>query len=177
MLVDLVLKFPEGHLSLVCGKLGIGKTLSLLAILGEADILTSQAISHLSPCLDNTLLGLPFNEERYQKTDLKILEDGDQSESGECSVHKKLDHTYFKCIKGELVHERTAILVSRRVQLCLTGASYVVALDDGLVTALPSPIIARQDGPTSSLASHFEIAVMRPRLISTAFTTTLRVSF
>lgn len=30
MLVDLVLKFPKGHLSLVCGKLGIGKTLSLL---------------------------------------------------------------------------------------------------------------------------------------------------
>lgn len=24
--------------------------------------------ARLSPCLDNTLLGLPFNEERYQKT-------------------------------------------------------------------------------------------------------------
>ncbi|KAG1763203.1 hypothetical protein EV702DRAFT_1051925 [Suillus placidus] len=108
MLVDFVLKFPEGHLSLVC------------AILGEADILTSQAICHAAKCI-------------YQ-SDLKILEDGDQS---------KL------CIKGELVHERTAILVSHRVQLCLTGTSYVVTLDDGLVTALPSPIIARQDGPTS----------------------------
>lgn len=30
MLVDLALKFPEGQLSLVCGKLGSGKTLLLL---------------------------------------------------------------------------------------------------------------------------------------------------
>jgi len=30
MLVDLSLKFPEGQLSLVCGKLGSGKTLLLL---------------------------------------------------------------------------------------------------------------------------------------------------
>ncbi|KAG1744753.1 hypothetical protein EDB19DRAFT_1906471 [Suillus lakei] len=50
MLVDLALKFPEGQLSLVCGKLGSGKTLSLLALLDEADILTSQVIFlHLPP--------------------------------------------------------------------------------------------------------------------------------
>ncbi|KAG1745260.1 P-loop containing nucleoside triphosphate hydrolase protein [Suillus lakei] len=201
MLVDLALKFPEGQLSLVCGKLGSGKTLLLLALLGEADVLTGQVICPRSPpdalasfadqkvtqedwivpgvCAyvpqaawlrnasikDNILFGLPCNEERYQKTleicalisDLKILEDGDQSEIGERGVSRVslaravysrasillLDdvlsavdahtahHIYFKCIKGELMHGRTVILVSHHVQLCLTGASYVVALDNG----------------------------------------------
>ncbi|KAG2142476.1 multidrug resistance-associated ABC transporter [Suillus clintonianus] len=208
MLVDLALKFPEGQLSLVCGKLGSGKTLLLLALLGEADVLTGQVICPRSPpdalasfadqkvtkeewivpgvCAyvpqaawlrnasikDNILFGLPFDEERYQKTleicalisDLMILEDGDQSEIGERGVNLSggqkarvslaravysrasillLDdvlsavdahtahHIYYKCIKGELMHGRTVILVSHHVQLCLTGASYVVALDNG----------------------------------------------
>ncbi|KAG2036744.1 multidrug resistance-associated ABC transporter [Suillus americanus] len=208
MLIDLALKFPEGQLSLVCGKLGSGKTLLLLALLGEADVLTGQVICPRSPpdalasfaiqkvtqeewivpgvCAyvpqaawlrnasiqDNILFGLPLDEERYHKTlevcalisDLKILEDGDQSEIGERGVNLSggqkarvslaravysrasillLDdvlsavdahtahHIYFECIKGELMHGRTVILVSHHVQLCLTGASYVVALDNG----------------------------------------------
>lgn len=208
MLIDIALKFPEGQLSLVCGKLGSGKTLLLLALLGEADVLTGQVICPRSPpdalasfadqkvvqeewivpgvCAyvpqaawlrnasiqDNILFGLPFDEERYHKTlevcalisDLKILEDGDQSEIGERGVNLSggqkarvslaravysrasillLDdvlsavdahtahHIYSKCIKGELMHGRTVILVSHHVQLCLTGASYVVALDNG----------------------------------------------
>lgn len=210
MLVDLALKFPEGQLSLVCGKLGSGKTLLLLALLGEADILTGQVICPHSPpdalasfadqkvtqeewivpgvCAyvpqaawlrnasiqDNILFGLPLDEERYHKTleicalisDLKILEDGDQSEIGERGVNLSggqkarvslaravysrasvllLDdvlsavdahtahHIYSKCIKGELMHGRTVILVSHHVQLCLSGAAYVVALDNGQV--------------------------------------------
>ncbi|OAX34300.1 multidrug resistance-associated ABC transporter [Rhizopogon vinicolor AM-OR11-026] len=208
MLVDLALKFPEGQLTLVCGKLGSGKTLLLLALLGEADILTGQVICPRSPpdalaCFanqkvtkeewivpgvcayvpqaawlrnasikDNILFGLPFDEERYQTTleicalitDLKILEDGDASEIGERGVNLSggqkarvslaravysrasillLDdvlsavdahtahHLYYKCIKGELMTGRTVILVSHHVQLCLTGASYIVALDNG----------------------------------------------
>ena len=35
ILVDLALKFPEGELSLVCGKLGSGKTLLLLGMFNE----------------------------------------------------------------------------------------------------------------------------------------------
>lgn len=46
---DLSLEFPEGELSLICGKLGSGKTLLLLALLGEADILAGQLISPRSP--------------------------------------------------------------------------------------------------------------------------------
>ncbi|CAE6535307.1 unnamed protein product [Rhizoctonia solani] len=46
---DLSLEFPDGELSLICGKLGSGKTLLLLALLGEADILAGQLISPRSP--------------------------------------------------------------------------------------------------------------------------------
>lgn len=49
MLVDLSLNFPVGELSLVCGKLGSGKTLLLLALLGEADLLTGQVACPRSP--------------------------------------------------------------------------------------------------------------------------------
>lgn len=42
-------------------------------------------------------------------------------------------HLYNECLKGELVRERTVILVSHHIQLCAPGASYVVALDNGRV--------------------------------------------
>ncbi|KAJ7476731.1 multidrug resistance-associated ABC transporter [Mycena latifolia] len=49
VLVDLSLKFPPGELSLICGKLGSGKTLLLLALLGEADVLSGQMMCPRSP--------------------------------------------------------------------------------------------------------------------------------
>src|ERR1700733_5776107 len=66
MLVDMTLNFPEGELSLICGKLGSGKTLMLLgtllqsgcnhqltlmysALLGEADVSAGQVLSPRSP--------------------------------------------------------------------------------------------------------------------------------
>lgn len=67
MLIDMSLNFPTGEMTLICGKLGSGKTLlllgmlpelanilmstlrSTLALLGEADILTGQALSPRSP--------------------------------------------------------------------------------------------------------------------------------
>ena len=42
-------------------------------------------------------------------------------------------HLYRECLKGELLQGRTVILVSHHVQLCTSGASYVVALDNGRV--------------------------------------------
>jgi ABC-type lipoprotein export system ATPase subunit len=36
MLVDMTLNFPDGELSLICGKLGSGKTLMLLGLLYKA---------------------------------------------------------------------------------------------------------------------------------------------
>ncbi|KAJ4490185.1 multidrug resistance-associated ABC transporter [Lentinula aciculospora] len=209
ILIDLTLKFPTGELSLVCGKLGSGKTLLLLALLGEADILAGQLICPRSPpnimtsfttvgsgeswiiqgvCAyvpqsawlrnasikDNILFNLPYDEERYRKTlevcalvtDLEILEDGDESEIGERGVNLSggqkarvslaravysrasilfLDdvlsavdahtahHLYHECLKGELLKGRTVILVSHHVQLCVPGANYIVAFDNGRV--------------------------------------------
>ncbi|KAG6895370.1 hypothetical protein C0992_001606 [Termitomyces sp. T32_za158] len=49
MLIDLNLNFPVGELSLVCGKLGSGKTLLLLSLLGETDVLAGQALCPRSP--------------------------------------------------------------------------------------------------------------------------------
>ncbi|KAK0452263.1 P-loop containing nucleoside triphosphate hydrolase protein [Armillaria borealis] len=49
ILVDLSLRFPPGELSLICGKLGSGKTLLLHALLGEADILAGQMLCPRSP--------------------------------------------------------------------------------------------------------------------------------
>jgi len=43
------------------------------------------------------------------------------------------DHLYNECLKGELMEGRTVILVSHHVRLCVPGASYVVALDNGRV--------------------------------------------
>ncbi|CCM00229.1 uncharacterized protein FIBRA_02257 [Fibroporia radiculosa] len=210
VLIDLSLDFPLGELSLICGKLGCGKSLLLLALLGEADVLAGQLTCPRSPpdalasftgvippedewivqgvCAyvpqtawlrnasirDNILFDLPYVEERYQKTlevcallsDLKILEDGDMSEIGERGVNLSggqkarvslaravysrasvllLDdvlsavdahtarHLYNECLKGDLMRGRTVILVSHHVQLCVPGASYIVALDNGRV--------------------------------------------
>ena len=49
ILQDLTLSFPPGALSLVCGKLGSGKTLLLLGLLGEADVLAGQLSCPRSP--------------------------------------------------------------------------------------------------------------------------------
>jgi ABC-type multidrug transport system ATPase subunit len=42
-------------------------------------------------------------------------------------------HLFHECLKGELMRGRTSILVSHHVQLCSSGASYIVALDNGHV--------------------------------------------
>ncbi|KAJ7064951.1 multidrug resistance-associated ABC transporter [Mycena amicta] len=203
VLVDLSLQFPQGQLSLVCGKLGSGKTLLLLALLGEADILSGQMLCPRSPpdalagfaeekitkedwvvqgmCAfvpqaawlrnasikDNILFNLPYDEERYNLTlevcalvsDLEIMEDGDEAEIGERGIslsggQKARDsrasilllddvlsavdahtahHLYHNCLLGELMKERTVVLVSHHVQLCAPSAHYIVALDNGRV--------------------------------------------
>ncbi|TFK22034.1 multidrug resistance-associated ABC transporter [Coprinopsis marcescibilis] len=91
VLRDLDFEFPQGEITLVCGKLGSGKTLLLLALLGEADVLDGMvhcARSSLpfnstvrageSWCVDgvcayvpqvyNILFTLPYNEARYRQT-------------------------------------------------------------------------------------------------------------
>ncbi|KAJ6599948.1 P-loop containing nucleoside triphosphate hydrolase protein [Mycena vulgaris] len=228
MLLDLSLTFPPGELSLVCGKLGSGKSLLLLALLGEADILSGQVLCPRSPpdslasvgkenpgpgqwiidglCAyvpqtawlrnqsikDNILFNLPYDHSRYQTTlqvcalvaDLAILEDGDDSEIGERGVNLSggqrarvslaravysrasillLDdvlsavdahtahHIYHECLKGLFMAGRTVILVSHHVQLCVVGAAYVVALDNGRVQFQGHATAFRSSGIFSSL--------------------------
>ncbi|KAF7354869.1 Multidrug resistance-associated ABC transporter [Mycena sanguinolenta] len=210
ILADLNFAFPTGELSLICGKLGSGKSLLLLALLGEAQVVAGQMTCPRSPsgflasCSENEisqkdwlvegmcayvpqvswlrnasirqniLFHLPFDKERYERTleacaltnDLTILEDGDETEIGELGVTLSggqrvrvslaraiysrasillLDdvfsavdahtahHLFHTCLKGELAEGRTVILVSHHVRLCASGASFIVALDNGQV--------------------------------------------
>lgn len=133
-LQDIDVEFPKGELSLICGRLGSGKTLLLLALLGEVDIVSGtvtcprsspaaialpsldwdkylneenwiatnqtafvpqQAWLQNASVRDNILFGLPYRQDRYQATleacslisDLKILEDGDETEIGEKGIN------------------------------------------------------------------------------------------
>ncbi|GAA5837596.1 hypothetical protein JCM11251_002021 [Rhodosporidiobolus azoricus] len=133
-LQDIQVEFPRGELSLVAGRLGSGKTLLLLALLGEVDLLSGsiscprsspsalslpsldwdsyltddnwlaadqtafvpqQAWLQNATVRDNITFGLPFREERYKAVveacslegDLKLLEDGDQTEIGEKGIN------------------------------------------------------------------------------------------
>ena len=49
VLRDLNVSIPVGEMTLVCGKLGSGKSLLLLALLGEADLLTGQIVCPRTP--------------------------------------------------------------------------------------------------------------------------------
>ena len=42
-------------------------------------------------------------------------------------------HLYEYCLTGEFLQDRTVILVTHHVNLCIKGAEYVVALKDGKV--------------------------------------------
>ena len=42
-------------------------------------------------------------------------------------------HLYENCLQGELLQGQTIVLVPHHVQLCILGASYVVALNHGRV--------------------------------------------
>ncbi|KAF7303886.1 ATP-dependent bile acid permease [Mycena indigotica] len=209
-LSNVTVEFPMGELSLICGRVGSGKSLLLLGLLGEADVIDGHVICpHSSPdfiakslqkhiaadewivsgsCAyvpqtawlrnqsirENILFGLPHSVERYMKTleacalipDLDIFEYGDLTEIGErgitLSTGQKarislaravysrasillLDdvlsavdvHTahkiYHGCLKGELMHQRTVLLVSHHLQLCVDRSAHVVALEDGKV--------------------------------------------
>ncbi|CAO3644968.1 unnamed protein product [Cunninghamella blakesleeana] len=55
-------------------------------------------------------------------------------------------HLYERCIKGDLMKNRTILLVTHYVGLCLGGSSYVVALRDGKVEAAGKPKDVVQSG-------------------------------
>ncbi|PWN42269.1 P-loop containing nucleoside triphosphate hydrolase protein, partial [Ceraceosorus guamensis] len=129
---NLTVEFQRNGLNLICGRVGAGKTLALLSLLGECDVQSGRVIcpstksdaipiDHTSgppiaskdwlsqeqaayvpqssflinaTIKDNILFGLRYVEQRYEDTiracgllpDLKVLQDGDQTEVGEEGV-------------------------------------------------------------------------------------------
>ncbi|KAF7369227.1 Multidrug resistance-associated ABC transporter [Mycena venus] len=240
-LSDLSLNFPAGELSLVCGKVGSGKSLLLLALLGEADVTAGHVVcprsapDFLATCAevpssddwvvagvcayvpqtswlrnqsirDNILFELPYCAERYEKTlevlfnflhllgaklkefvrfarwwliwkywntaTCRRLASAEQvilfkirtktliasqinlsgGQKARVSLARAVysrasililddilsavdvhtaTHIYHYCLKGDIMHGRTVILVSHHIQLCADGAAYIVALDQG----------------------------------------------
>ncbi|CED83809.1 Multidrug resistance-associated protein/mitoxantrone resistance protein, ABC superfamily [Phaffia rhodozyma] len=202
------ISIPPNALTLVCGPVASGKSLLLLSLLGEADLLEGSigfprtldssfrsedimikeeewlvegsAFVPQTPWLQsgsiqsNILFGLPFNRSRYLRVlevcslnpDLEIFPDKDLTEIGENgrvlsggqkarislaraiysrAKHLVIDdimsavdaHTaqiiYEKCLKGPMVADRTVVLVTHHVSLCLSASTQVIALDNGCV--------------------------------------------
>ncbi|KAF0561148.1 P-loop containing nucleoside triphosphate hydrolase protein [Gigaspora margarita] len=203
---NLDLEFPVGELNIICGPAGSGKTLLLMSLLGETNIISGkinsprcltyridkninennwilpnctayvaqQAWLQNASIRDNVLFGLPYNENRYNQVikacalekDFQILEDGDLTEIGEKgitlsggqkmrvalarAVYSRAKHIYIddvfsavdvhtawqlmnKCLLGPIMKGRTRILVTNNIRLCLAGATYLVAVDNGKI--------------------------------------------
>ncbi|KAJ9101771.1 hypothetical protein QFC21_003110 [Naganishia friedmannii] len=197
-LYNMTVDIPQNALTLVSGPLGSGKTLFLLALLGEAKLLSGEIESPrsnpnalplpedlvdiefeinvwLNPSMaayssqinyvkhgnirDNILNGLPMWHERYAAVlrqcalipDLKLFDHADLTEVGEQGVTlvspktiylddvlSAVDahtarHLYQQCLKGDLLKNRTIVLVSHNVNLVLPSAQYVVHIENGTI--------------------------------------------
>ncbi|KAH8600771.1 hypothetical protein B0O99DRAFT_288710 [Bisporella sp. PMI_857] len=203
-LMDIDVKFEIGHLNIVAGPTGSGKTSLLMALLGEMTIIKGQVFlpggysredvqpdpetgltETVAYCAqqawlvnasikDNILFAAPFDEQRYKdvivacalERDLEILDAGEETLVGEKGItlsggqkqrislaralysnskHVLLDdclsavdsHTakwiFDNCIRGPLMRDRTCILVTHNLALCVPQSRYVVYLDNGKV--------------------------------------------
>ncbi|KAH8822793.1 P-loop containing nucleoside triphosphate hydrolase protein [Flagelloscypha sp. PMI_526] len=157
---DLNFSFPASGLSLICGRLGSGKTLLLQALLGEADVLAflrhwarekvgskkdfalmflrllgfemllSETISY------STFLWMTL---RYQQTleacallpDLAILEDGDMAEIGERGINLSGGQK-ARISLARAVYSRASICMSMFLGTILFSYFCLVLLDDVL---------------------------------------------
>jgi ABC-type transport system involved in cytochrome bd biosynthesis fused ATPase/permease subunit len=244
---DLNVKFPKNQLSIICGATGSGKTLLMLSLLGETELIKgsiscprapivtrlddmntptsvdldtiphhenevtpknwilSQSVAYVSqtPWLqnatirDNILFGLPYLAKRYKETifqcalnqDLDYLEDGDQTEIGEKgitlsggqkarvalaraiysraqnvlmdNVLSAVDahtarHIYQKCFMGKMMKERTQILITYHVGLCLPGCTYMVFLKDCGVELAGSPLELKRLGLLDKMVQAYD---------------------
>ncbi|CAJ0751060.1 18110_t:CDS:10 [Entrophospora sp. SA101] len=143
LLRDLNVSFPVNELSIICGPTGCGKTSLLMALLCEMECLNGYVFlprksnSQLSKNIvggapsgvayvaqtawlqnatirDNILFGLPYEEVPVDSHTAKYL--------------------YENCIMGDLMKNRTRILVTHHVGLCIRNAAFVVVMKDGQIT-------------------------------------------
>ncbi|KAL0950661.1 hypothetical protein HGRIS_007447 [Hohenbuehelia grisea] len=186
--IDGELLFRQGHVNLVVGPTGSGKTSLLMALLGEMHFVPAGleswyqvprtgGVSYAAQeswvqnetIRDNILFGTPFDEDRYNKViyqcclerDLAMFEAGDKTEVGEKGItlsggqkaritlaraiyaHTEivllddvlaaLDvHTskwiVNKCFSGDLLENRTVILVTHNIALAKPVAGFVVSM-------------------------------------------------
>jgi ABC-type multidrug transport system fused ATPase/permease subunit len=205
-LMDLDLKFRVGHLNVVAGPTGSGKTSLLMGLLGEMTKLKGEVYlpggrsredvkpnpetgltETVAYCAqqawlvngtvkDNIVFASDWDQKRYDevivacslKRDLEILDGGDETLVGEKGVtlsggqkqrislaralyskarHVLLDdvlsavdsHTakwiFDYALNGQLMRNRTCILVTHNVSLTLPLAEFAVVLDNGKVVA------------------------------------------
>ena len=205
---SLDLRFPRNQLSIVAGPTGVGKSLLLAAMIGEADILSGtirrprndlssqgpgiqllvkqwivpKAIAFVAqtPWIesaslrDNILFGLPFSESRYTLVlqacalmqDIATMKDQDMTELGAHGISlsggqrsrlalaralysraevlviddifSSVDthvgrHLLDHALAGDLAKDRTLIVATHHIQMCLSRASFVVMLNNGTV--------------------------------------------
>ncbi|KAI8886932.1 hypothetical protein K501DRAFT_330885 [Backusella circina FSU 941] len=236
-LKDLNVHFPNNRLSLICGSTGCGKTLMMLSLLGETELIKGKVFCPRAPfptvlddnsavtCIDvqaiprydtvitpsawilshavayasqtpwlqnasikdNILFGLPLLDKRYKETlsvcaldmDLDFLEDGDETEIGEKGITlsggqkarvalaravysraqnvfmddvlsavdaRTGQHLYQKCFMGPLMKNRTLVLITHNISLCLPGSAHVVFIKDGSIELQGSPTELAQAG-------------------------------
>lgn len=186
--------FEKGKINLITGPTGCGKSTFLKALIGELHFEPREgSFFHLprdggvsyaaqeswvmsSSVKDNILFGQPYDEARYKQvihdcallTDLKLLEDGDETEVGEKGItlsggqkaritlaramyvnsavvllddiFSALDTLTSRFIlenlfKGDLVKNRTIVLITHHIHLAAQAASFMVTLtEDGTVT-------------------------------------------
>jgi ABC-type multidrug transport system fused ATPase/permease subunit len=205
-LMDLNLNFRVGHLNVIAGPTGSGKTSLLMGLLGEMTKLKGEVYlpggcsredvkpdpetgltESVAYCAqqawlvngtvkDNIVFASDFDQKRYDevivacslKRDLDILDAGDETLVGEKGVtlsggqkqrislaralyskarHVLLDdvlsavdsHTakwiFDYALNGQLMRDRTCILVTHNVSLTLPLAEFAVVLDNGKVVA------------------------------------------
>ncbi|CAG8489136.1 4720_t:CDS:10, partial [Dentiscutata heterogama] len=136
---------------------------------------------------DNVLFGLPYNESRYNQVikvcalekDFQILEDGDMTEIGEkgitlsggqkmrVALASAVDaHTALqlmnKCLLGPIMKGRTRILVTHHIRFGLTGATYLVAVDNGKIVTSGAISELRNSGILASIYDDSQSELVNP---------------
>ncbi|KAK7532705.1 ATP-dependent bile acid permease-like protein [Phyllosticta citricarpa] len=219
-LMDLDFRFHIGHLNVIVGPTGCGKTSLLMALLGEMTLVDGKVSLPGARCREdlipdpetgltesvaycaqqawlmngtikeNIVFNSPFDPKRYKNVliacslqrDLEILDAGDQTLVGEKGVtlsggqkqrislaralyskarHVLLDdvlsavdsHTakwiFDQALLGPLMYNRTCVLVTHNVSLCLPHSEFVIVLDNGKIAAQGTPTEVIDSGKLS----------------------------